>query len=306
LGEQLEDVVSQLMKGGLKKSKAGGTMDLGVGTLPPLPKDATDRNRTSPFAFTGNRFEFRAAGSSQPVYMANTILNTAVAEALDDLATRLEKIKGNFNSGLTKILGEDLKAHKAVIFNGDNYSEAWHNEAAKRGLPNLKTTPDALKAMDNKAYKDLFKKYKVLSNREFGSRHEVFWERYNKALNIEALATMDIAKNLIYPAVLRYQGEVAQVVAATRQVLDQNQDGMESVLGMLAGGSQKLFEAIKALGEAHHAVERISSPEKRAFAYKDTVVSAMLAVRAVADELEGIVADDLWPLPKYREMLFQY
>lgn len=307
LGEQLQDIVEQLIKGGLKKSKAGGMMELGVGTLPPLAMDTTDRNRTSPFAFTGNRFEIRALGSSIPAYLANTILNTAVAESLQYLADKLEKSKGsNFNSALTKLLGETLKEHKAVIFSGNNYSEEWHKEAAKRGLSNLKTTPDALKTMGKKEYKELFKKFLVLNSKEYDSREEIFWERYNKTLNIEALATLDIAKNMIYPAVLRYQGELARSIVATKQVTGKGQPGAESVLDMIAGGSQDLYEAIKALGEAHAATEAISSPEKQGFAYKDNIIPAMKAVRDVADKLETMVADDLWPLPKYREMLFQY
>ncbi len=194
LGEQLKDVVNQLEKGSASSSKTGGVMKLGVSILPPLPKDATDRNRTSPFAFTGNKFEFRAVGSTAAIYWPNTILNTIVAESIDRIATKLEK-GGDLNKTLAAVLQEEIKEHKKVLFDGNNYAEDWHAEAAKRGLPNLKSTVDALKAMPKKEYKELFAKYKVLNEKEYDAREEIMWERYVKVVNIEAGATVDIAKN---------------------------------------------------------------------------------------------------------------
>jgi len=176
LGEQLEDIVGQLETGKASSSKKGGVMELGVSTLPPLPKDSTDRNRTSPFAFTGNKFEFRAVGSTAPIYWPNTILNTIVAEAIDRIATKLEK-GGDLNKTLATVLQEEIKEHKKVLFSGNGYSKEWHAEAAKRGLPNLKSTVDALKAMPKKEYKELFAKYKVLNEKEYDAREEIMWER---------------------------------------------------------------------------------------------------------------------------------
>jgi glutamine synthetase len=306
LGDQLDDIVSQLEKGSASRSKKGGTMELGVSVLPPLPKDATDRNRTSPFAFTGNKFEFRAVGSTAPIYFPNTILNTIVAEQLDELATELEKGKGSFNKTLGSALQSRIKEHKRVIFNGNGYAEAWHKEAAKRGLPNLKTTVDALHAMDKPEYKKLFAKYKVLNNKEYTAREEIMWERYIKVCNIEALACADIAKNMIFPAAIKYQSELACAIKSTEEVVSVSQKAAKAALEMTVGEINNLFDAIGKLEEVHGAAEGQSSLPKKAEAYKDHVLPAMLGVRKVVDGLEAYVSDELWPLPKYREMLFQY
>ncbi|MES2201720.1 MAG: glutamine synthetase III [candidate division FCPU426 bacterium] len=308
LGEQLDDIVNQLEKGATSRSKKGGTMELGVSVLPPLPKDATDRNRTSPFAFTGNKFEFRAVGSTSPIYFPNTILNTIVAESLDEIATELEKAaKGTgFNKALAGVLQKRIKAHKRVIFNGNGYAEAWHKEAAKRGLPNLLTTVDALHAMDKPEYKKLFAKYKVLNNKEYTAREEIMWERYVKVINIEANATEDMAKNMIFPAVLKYQGQLACALKSTEEVLGSASKSGKAVLGQVSDGADAIFSAVKALSEAHAAAESQSSLPKKAEHYKDEVLPAMLKVRAAADDMETLVDDLLWPLPKYREILFQY
>ena len=306
LGDQLDDIVNQLEKGAASRSKKAGTMELGVSVLPPLPKDATDRNRTSPFAFTGNKFEFRAVGSTSPIYFPNTILNTIVAEQLDELATELEKGKGNFNKVLASALQSRIKKHKRVIFNGNGYAEAWHKEAAKRGLPNLKTTVESLHAMDKPEYKKLFAKYKVLNNKEYTAREEIMWERYIKVCNIEALATADIARNMIFPAAVKYQGELACAISATEELISGSQKAQKACLEMCVGEINDLFNAIMDLKKAHEAAEGASSLPKKAEAYKDHVLPAMLEVRKVVDSLESYVSDELWPLPKYREMLFQY
>jgi glutamine synthetase len=306
LGEQLDDIVNQLEKGSASRSKKGGTMELGVSVLPPLPKDATDRNRTSPFAFTGNKFEFRAVGSTAPIYFPNMILNTIVAESLDELATELEKGKSSFNKTLASALQKRIKEHKKVIFNGNGYSEAWHKEAAKRGLPNLKTTVDALHAMDNTDYKKLFAKYKVLNGKEYTAREEIMWERYVKVVNIEALAVTDIAKNQIFPAAIKYQGELACSIKSADEVVSTSQKAAKMALEMTIEEINSLFDSIQKLKKAHEDAEGQSSLPKKAEAYKDHVLPAMLEVRAVVDSLETYVSDELWPLPKYREMLFQY
>jgi glutamine synthetase len=244
LGEQLQDIINQLEKGGAKRSKAGGTMQLGVSVLPPLPMDATDRNRTSPFAFTGNKFEFRAVGSTQMCHWPNTILNTIVAESIDNIATQLEKSKGSFNAALASILQKEIKAHKRVIFNGNGYSKEWHAEAAKRGLPNLASTVESLEAMEKPEYKKLFVKYKVLSGREYDSREEINWERYIKVVNIEANAAVDIARTMLLPAVFSYQERLATAIAATKAAAGSTQRGQASLLDRVAGLGSELAEAI--------------------------------------------------------------
>src|SRR5438270_7196239 len=219
LGDQLQDIIDQLEKGGAKSTKQGGVMEIGVSVLPKLPRDAGDRNRTSPFAFTGNKFEFRAVGASQSIAGPNTVLNTIVAESLDFIATHLEKtVKGgqDLNKAIQGLLPGILKESKKVIFNGDNYAEEWHKEAERRGMPNLRNTVDALPIILRKDSIELFGKYKVYSERELQSRYTILCENYVKTVNIEGQLTAMMAKTMILPAALRYQGEVATAVNATK------------------------------------------------------------------------------------------
>jgi glutamine synthetase len=298
LGEQLEDVVDQLASSGsAASSKQGGTMTLGASSLPVLPKDATDRNRTSPFAFTGNKFEFRAVGSSAPIYWPQTVLNTVVADSLCELADELEKLKPNDMAGLTQILAAIVKEHRRVLFEGNNYAPEWYEEAEKRGLPNRHSTVESLPDLETAKAKKLFSKYDVLSERELEGRVEVNWERYVKVINIEANATLDIARTMILPAVTRYLGEL-EGGSASR--------GVGEMTAAVSANADKLVDAIHALEKAQHAAHGAGSVRTEARAFHDNVVPAMDAVRAAADELETLVADDLWPLPKYRELLFQY
>jgi len=297
LGAQLEDVVEQLEKGAASASKAGGTMELGVTTLPVLPRDATDRNRTSPFAFTGNKFEFRAVGSSAPIYWPQTVLNTAVADSLEKLADGLEKLKPNDFAGLTKILSGIIKANKQVLFEGNNYSEEWHAEAAKRGLPNNRSTVDALPALETAKAKKIFSRFPVLSERELAARVEIIWERYVKVSNIEANCTVDMAKTMILPAAVKYLGQLADAGKSK---------GVAAVGDKVAALADQLVDAIHALEHAQHAAHEAGSVRAEAKAFHDVVIPAQAAVRAAADELETLVSDELWPLPKYRELLFQY
>jgi glutamine synthetase len=305
LGDQLNDIIEQVEKGTPSSTKSGGTMELGVGVLPRFPRDAGDRNRTSPFAFTGNKFEFRAVGSSMSVAGANTVLNTIVAESLDYIAGELETaVKGgkDFNKALQALLSDIIKKHKRIIFNGDGYSEEWHAEAAKRGLPNFKNTVDSIPSLISPESIALFSKYKVLSERELHSRYEIFLENYKKTLNIEGQLTVSIAKTLILPASLRYQGEVATAVKAAKDagVVVKNQEGL---LKSIAGNIEELegkIEALAAVLDHHAAADALA----HATFMRDTVLPAMNAVRKYADALETQVADDLWPLPTYREMLF--
>jgi len=305
LGEQLQDVFDQIEKSAVTGTKQGGTMELGASVLPKLPRDAGDRNRTSPFAFTGNKFEFRAVGGSMSIAGANTVLNTIVAESLDYVATKLEAaVKGgkDFHKACQELVADIIKHHKRVVFNGDNYSEAWHAEAEKRGLPNFKNTVDALPAFIAKDSIELFTKYKVLSEREIHSRNEIFLEAYKKTVNIEAQLTASIAKTQILPAALRYQTEVAQSIGAAKAA-GAAVGEQETLLKDLASTISEFEKKITALVAAtdHHANGDAHAHAKHS---RDSILPAMLAVRTLGDKLETIVADDLWPLPTYREMLF--
>jgi glutamine synthetase len=297
LGSQLEDVIAQLEKGPAAASKQGGNVALGVTSLPVLPKDATDRNRTSPFAFTGNKFEFRAVGSSAPIYWPQTVLNTAVADSLKELADGLDGLTSGDFEGLTKILSGIVRDHKQVLFEGNNYSEEWHAEAARRGLPNNRTTVDALPALASDRARDLFGRFGVLSERELASRVDIFWERYVKVGNIEASCALDIARTMILPAAVRYLGELAGASSSR---------GATAVAGRVAKLTDDLVAAIDGLADAQHEAHGQAAVEAEARVVVDRVIPAQEALRNAADELEAVVADELWPLPKYRELLFQY
>jgi len=297
LGSQLEDVIAQIESGAASNSKKGGNVELGVTTLPVLPKDATDRNRTSPFAFTGNKFEFRAVGASAPIYWPQTVLNTAVADSLSDLADKLEKLEPGDFDGLGKILSKIVRGNKQVLFEGNNYSPAWHAEAARRGLPNNPTTPDALPVLtSDKAFK-VFGKFGVLSKRELTSRADIYWERYVKVQDIEASCALDIARTMILPAAVAYLARLSS--AGTSQ-------GVLHLTETVAGYTDSLIDRIHALERAQHEAHEADSVQSEARAFVDDVIPAQNALRDAADILETVVADELWPLPKYRELLFQY
>jgi glutamine synthetase len=297
LGSQLEDVIAQIEQGAASASKQGGTVALGVTSLPELPKDATDRNRTSPFAFTGNKFEFRAVGSSAPIYWPQTVLNTAVADSLKQLADELDKLKPGDFDGLTKVLSAIVRANKQVLFEGNGYSEEWHAEAARRGLPNNPTTVDALPALTTKKAKSLFSSFGVLSERELASRVDINWERYVKVSNIEASCAIDIARTMVLPAAVQYLGQLSDAPQSR---------GVSAVCEKVAGLTDDLVDAIDKLEHAQHEAHEAGTVEQEAKAFVQDVIPAQAALREVADELETVVADDLWPLPKYRELLFQY
>jgi glutamine synthetase len=297
LGSQLEDVIEQLESGPASASKRGGDLELGVTSLPVLPKDATDRNRTSPFAFTGNKFEFRAVGSSAPIYWPQTILNTAVADSLEGLADELEALEPGDFEGLTAILSALVRDNKQVIFGGNGYSEEWHAEAARRGLPNNRSTVDALPALATPKAKALFSKFGVLSERELASRVEINWERYVKICDIEANCAADIATTMILPAAARYLGELNRAPSSR---------GVNKVCEEVTVLTDALVDKVEALRQAQHAAHGASSVQAEARAFASEVIPAQHALREVVDQLETRVADDLWPLPKYRELLFQY
>ncbi len=305
LGEQLNDVFEQIEKGGAKSSKQGGTFETGVSVLPPLPKEAGDRNRTSPFAFTGNKFEFRAVGSSQNIAGANTVLNTIVAESLDFIATKLEAdVKGgkDLNKAIQDLLPGIVKESKKVVFNGNGYAEEWHAEAEKRGLPNLKNTVDVLPVITRKDTVELFAKYKVYMGKELESRFNILSETYVKTLNIEANTATMMARTMILPAALRYQKEVGESIAAAKAAGAAQPAGLET-FGTLVSAINELQSGINKLEKAqsHHGDSDAYAHAKH---MREQVFPALGTLRIAADKLETIVADDLWPLPTYREMLF--
>ena len=304
LGEQLTDVFEQIKKGGAKRSKRSGTLNIGVDVLPPLPKDAGDRNRTSPFAFTGNRFEFRAVASNQSIAGPLVAMNTIIAESLDYCATELEKVtKGDpkkLNSAVQKLLKEIVTKHDRVIFNGDNYTDDWHAEAAVRGLPNLKTSVEALPVLTSKEVVSLFGQYKVLSRRELASRLEVYLEQYCMTVSAEAKTVVEMASTVIYPAAMRYQGELA-ATSANLKAAGLKPDN--STLNKVTGEIAKLQAGIAALEKTvagNHAKTMLAEAKHAC----NAILPAMLVVRESSDALEAVVADDLWPLPTYQEMLF--
>ncbi|HZZ52480.1 MAG TPA: glutamine synthetase III [Pseudonocardia sp.] len=303
LGDQLADVFEQLANGPATSSKGKGTMVIGVDTLPVLPTDPGDRNRTSPFAFTGNRFEFRAPGSMQTVAAPMVVINTIMAEALDHCATELETAVAagtDFDSAVHDLLRMIITEHGAVVFNGDGYSEKWQLEAAERGLPNLRTTLDALPELISEPAMELFEKYQVFNHREMHSRYEIGLEQYAMTVGVEARLTLEVGSTQILPAAVRYQTEVAtnlSVLAAA---------GVDPDAGVLAEVSGPVSDLRAALTTLRAAVEGDAGETTLSEAEhaRDALLPAMAAVRSAADQLEGIVADDLWPLPTYQEMLF--
>ena len=302
LGDQLTDVFEQVKAGGATSSKAKDTLIVGVDTLPDLPKHSGDRNRTSPFAFTGNKFEFRAVGSNQSIAGPLMALSTIMAESLDFVATRLEEAVaggGDLHTAVQSLLREIVIEHGRIIFNGDGYSEAWHKEAEERGLPNLRATCDALPVLGEEEVLALYEKYGVMSRRETLSRRDVYLEQYVMSVQVEARLMTEMARTTIYPAAVRYQGELAATGASLKAVGYPFDTATLDKVSDLAGG---LLQSVERLEEAlgHEADDLIE--EARHMCSK--VIPEMNAVREYADGLEEVVADDLWPLPTYQEILF--
>ncbi len=302
LGDQLTDIFDQISTGGAKSSREGGELKLGVSTLPPLPKDCTDRNRTSPFAFTGNRFEFRMPGSSQSCSGINLVLNTAVADTLSEIADELEKAK-DVNAAIHKILAKIANDHKRVVFNGDNYTQEWVDEAAKRGLPNMISTVEALQSITEKELADLLSRHGVLSNDELHARQEILLEGYGMSINIEAMATLDIAKRQILPTAVSYSNTLASAAQAVKGA-GVSADAQVALLVQTCDLISSLKSAIEELETIVGKAQDEDDVSKQAALYRDTVRGAMDNVRKYADELEKVVDADMWPLPTYAEMLF--
>ncbi len=296
LGEQLTDIIGQIEKGGAKSSKKGGTMHVGVDCLPVLPKDTTDRNRTSPFAFTGNKFEFRAVGSHQSCATPMTVLNTIVAEALDEIADVLEKSKGaKFQAALQSLLQSVIKKHKRVIYNGDGYTDAWQKEAAKRGLPNLKSTPEAIKVLLQPKAEKLFEKYNIYSKRELHARYEIYLENYEKLIAIEGKVALDMVKTIIFPTAKCQLDGLASTLATLKAA------GSSAGAAEIKAQLEKIGSLVKDLCAAAARLEKAIDANDTAKTIKE-----MLAAREAADGLEKESANKCWPLPKYSELLFAY
>lgn len=305
LGEQLTDVFEQIRaNGGAVSSKQSGTLAVGVDTLPPLPKDAGDRNRTSPFAFTGNRFEFRAVGSNQSIAGPLVAMNTIITESLDEAATELEEaIAGDpskLNEAVQQLLKRIYSEHSAVVFNGDGYSEAWHKEAEERGLPNYRTSVEALDVLSSPEVIEVFSKYNVLSRREVESRREIYLEQYCKAVSLEAKLMLEMGRTIIFPAAIRYQGELAQTCANMKAIGFEFDASTLKKVTVLTGSLERSLDELEEITGRLHS----HSCLEEARYYLNSVKPAMDHVRKFADQLEGLVADDLWALPTYQEMLF--
>ncbi len=302
LGDQLADIFEQLAGAGAKSSKKGGEIKLGVSTLPPLPKDCTDRNRTSPFAFTGNKFEFRMVGSTQSISGPNFVLNTIVADALCDIADKLEKAP-DVTAEAQAILKKIATDHARIVFNGDNYSDEWVAEAAKRGLPNIPSTVDSLMTIIDKENEEVFEKHGVLSKEELHARTEVLMEAYSMTINIEARTTLEMAKRQILPAASAFAGKVGGDIGAVAAAGGES-TAQKSLLKKTCGLVDSLSDAIEVLEKETDAASEIGEGTAKAQAYKKQVIPAMAAVRESADQLEMIVDACMWPLPTYAEMLF--
>jgi glutamine synthetase len=305
LGDMLTDIFEQIEKGSARSSKHGGELDTGVLVLPKLPRDAGDRNRTSPFAFTGNKFEFRAVSSNQSIGYPNIALNVAVTESLDYIATELEKATASGKSlehAVAELLPKVIKEHKRIIFNGNNYAKEWEKEAAKRGLQNLKNTVDALPQLVAKDVIGIFEKYKVLNDREVHARYDIMVETYNKTVNVEGQLMVLMANRYILPAALEYQKRVAQSVGAVKAAGGRSVEGKKTLDRLT-----KLTDDFKRRADKlQYALEHEADGDavRHARHFRDVVIPAMETLRDAGDELELILPHETWPLATYREMLF--
>jgi glutamine synthetase len=306
LGDQLTDIFEQIEKAGSAKStKSGGIMDIGVSVLPKLPRDAGDRNRTSPFAFTGNKFEFRAVSANQSIAIPNVALNVAVAESLDHIATELEKsVKEGkkLQAAIKTLLTRLIKENKRIIFNGNNYSDEWQKDAGKRGLLNHRTSVDAFGEILGKDAVAAFEKYGVLKERELRARYDVALEQYNKTVNIEGQLMVLMGNRYILPAAYRYQCQLGESVAAVKAAGSTGKEPKKTLdkLSRLVDEAKVGVDRLQTLLEH----ESNGDPVKHAKYFRDKVIPAMVTLRESADALEALVPQDLWPLPTYREMLF--
>ncbi|MCD8224174.1 MAG: glutamine synthetase III [Clostridiales bacterium] len=306
LGEQLEDVIDQLCSTGeATHSKKGGILKTGVATLPDLDKDATDRNRTSPFAFTGNKFEFRMVGSSDSIAPPNVVLNVIVAEAFKEAADELEAAE-DFDTAVHNMIKKLLKDHRRVIFNGNGYSDEWVEEAARRGLPNIRSMAEAIGALTTEKAVKLYEEFGVFMKAELESRAEVEYEAYAKTINIEAKTMLDMAGKQIIPAVIKYTTQLAESLCKVKSACPEADTSVQTEL--LTESSALLSDmkvALAALADITEECLAMDDGKEKAFAFHDKVVPAMAALRAPADQLEMIVDKELWPFPSYGDLIFE-
>lgn len=304
LGDQLMEILTGIEKGVFKPAKGISELNMNVNTLPKFPKDTTDRNRTSPFAFTGNKFEFRMVASSQSVAGPNVVLNTIVATTLDEIATELEQADAKkLQKTIEDILVRLIKKHKRIIFNGNNYSEEWLKEAEQRGLPNVKTTPEALKAFIEKDTFRIFEKFNVLSKKELESRYEIYQEEYTKQVNIEAQTMVQMANKQYLPAISSFLQEQVDLLTSL-QASGLKNPGVKRIVDELNNGLGTVYEKTAKLEKATVLTQAIEHADKRGLAFKDKVVPAMNELRVAVDAMETITSSDRWPVPSYAEMLF--
>jgi glutamine synthetase len=304
LGEQLTGILEQIERGEIASSSAGEILNLGTGYLPDLFKDSTDRNRTSPFAFTGNKFEFRMVGSSQSIAQCNFTLNTIVAEILDRYAERLSRCS-DISSEIDLLIRETISEHKRIIFNGNGYSDSWIEEAARRGLPNIPNTVDAIKTIRDEKNLVLMEKHAVLSRTEMESRCEIQYEIYIKTINIEALTMLEMAKRQLLPAIIAYRGRLAEIILNLKSAgtnFQPEKDLLDRISILFSSFSQKL-EALEDAVDESSSIHS-SGLKKQAEAYRDLVFTAMSALRADTDALEVLVDEKYWPIPTYSDLLF--
>ena len=303
MGDELTEILEAIAKGEKAKSKGSSSIEIGVDTLPPLPKDNSDRNRTSPFAFTGNKFEFRMVASSASISGPSVVLNTIVAEALDEIATRLEKAK-DIHKETTAIIRDTMKKYGRIIFNGNNYSDEWVKEAKKRGLPNIRSTVEALRTFTDKKTVDLFEKYKVLSKGELHARYEIYLEQYIKQINIEAKASLDMVKSLYIPAVIPFIKELAETIEKLEAVSGHS-DVQKELLAEVSTLLESAYRNTKKLEAELEKAHKIADSFERAVAFRDKVFATMNDLRKDIDMLETIAPRKLWPVPTYADLLFK-
>ena len=305
LGEELDQIIKSIIDEKAYTGVRAGIMDLGIPSIPTFRKDTTDRNRTSPFAFTGNKFEFRMVGSSQNIALPNTVLNTAVAESFRRFADVLEKAD-NFDVAVGKLLKDTFAAHRRIIFDGNGYSEEWKAEAERRGLRNLPTSVEAFKCFNDEKNVKLFSTHGVMSRVELESRQEILFENYSKIINIEALTMIEMASRDIIPAVNSYLGEVANTAAAKMSVLPTVNCSVErDILVKLSELNATAYKCIELLKEADREATAMTDVKLRAEACRDRVIPAMEALRAAVDEMETITSSEYWPMPSYSDLMFK-
>ena len=306
LGDELNEIIDSIVTGHSYKNKTRVQMEIGVDVLPKFPKDSTDRNRTSPFAFTGNKFEFRMLGSANSIACANIMLNTAVADSLCEFADKLEKVKSkDFQAALSKIIKETITAHKRIIFNGNGYDENWIKEAVDvRGLLNLRSTPEAMDRFLDQKNKDLFTKFGVFSLAEMQSRHDILLENYSKTINIEALTMVDMASKDILPAITSYIKELSDTAVSVKTATGVEAAFERNLISKLVKLQGSISDKIDILENAIVSVKEISDISKQSYAYRDSVFLAMQDLRAAVDKAESLCAAKYWPYPSYGELLF--